>query len=322
MPDNETIIGDEEAAARWREAAEAFGSIPKNVQDLANVDENGEPREGGLSERGRRVAAAMPKLDDLAEKIARQLAGEDDDDKADISVKAHVVSAAELASLLRSMRDRDEGAGGEGVSRAEAVKALRSHPVLLALTGLGFAGPIRAAVAAGARALADGIDGGSSDDREAGTRTGFFKDRMIKGGTTLAVELGREPFVLLRATHATGGVHLSVATGGDNMFDSLTPEQLLLVAADQVATMAEQAAAEGGDLRDCLKGGLYLTATRQSGPRASDADVPVSPAPAGSRGDTPGEKRAGEAGAGDDQGASPRSNSKAPRPSDGAGDAP
>lgn len=350
MPDSKTNSDvpttDDAAVQAWRRAAERMGTLPRTLREVANVDEHGEPLEGGLSSMGRMLAEDMPSMDKIAEKMAREMirrrrraaaeaqAGKPADADSDDDTEVTVLEGAEAAAALRHLLGHDSGGRrrGNGID-ADVIKAVRGWPALLA--SLGLIDPLRAAVAAAARALAEGIDGNGGNGGEAGggeggnrrgVRTGFSSDRMTADGV-LQVELGGEPFVLLRGFPVMGGVAMSVTVGGEEMFDRIEPEAMLLSAAEGLSDVRGKAEADDGDIADYLADGVYVTPNRQTprAPRASDADVPVSPAPAGRRedsGDTPGREPAGGPGAGDDQGASPGSNSTAPQPSGESGDAP
>jgi hypothetical protein len=344
MPDSKTNSDvpttDDDAVQAWRRAAERMGTLPRTLREVANVDEHGEPLEGGLSSMGRMLAEDMPSMDKIAEKMAREAIGrrrraaaEAQTGKpadADSDTEVTVLEGAEAAAALRRLLGHDGGGRrrGNGID-ADVIKAVRGWPALLA--SLGLVEPIRAAVAAGARAFAEGIDGnggeagGGEGGNLRGARTGFSSDRMTADGI-LQVELGGEPFVLLRGFPVMGGVAMSVTVGGEEMFDRIEPEAMLLSAAEGLSDVRGKAEADGGTIADYLADGVYVTPNRQTprAPRASDADVPVSPAPAGGRGDfgdTPGRKPAEAPGAGDDHGASRGSNSTAPQPSGESGDA-
>lgn len=343
-----TVTTDHDAEQAFRKLAADFGTLPGRICDLINIDENGEPRPGGISPAGRRLAADLPNLLRTAERAAAEMLGRRakpmTDDKvpdettkpaADVPPHGHDHTGVFRVSE-EAARDLFATLTGERTSaKSAAAKALAGWPALAVALGLG--GPIRAALRAGAQALAVALDDGATDDTgsEYGDgRTGFLRDRIVPDGTdqhdtqgALVVTLGREPFVLVRALPVADGVSLSVAMGGDGLSpevgEHLHAEVMLGNALDGITQARRTAASLGDRLNDYLKYGTYLvppggeyrwTDTAWSGfahstedphggrsrPPADDVPVPV---------DTPAESPAPGPPSGDDGRESPDSGS-------------
>lgn len=275
-----TVITDHDAVQAFREMASKFGTLPERLCELANVDEKGNPGVGGVSPLGRMLAADLPNIERAAEEAAARLMGEDkpmtNDKGPDETAKPdappyphddHVhtgvfkVSEEAARDLLAAL------SGKRARAKSAAAEAIQGWPALA--VGLGLGGPIRVALRAAAQAFAVALDDGATDDTGGvhdNDRTGFLRDRIVEDGGTgrgaLAVMLGREPFVLLRALPTPGGVSLSVAVGGDGLDpevgENLHAEVMLGNALDSFTQARRDAARRGDKLEDCLKFGTYL----------------------------------------------------------------
>lgn len=308
-----TLLSGEAAEEVFRTMAKKCGSVPPELQKAANVDEQGNAGDGGVTVVGRRMAADMPALFEKvtagAERFVKKLLGSELDDSEDEEPEVSVFKGSldDLLDVLSRRRGQPAGAP-KFAPEIDATEALKGWPAFV--VGLGLAAPIRAAVHAAARALTVALDDGASDDagiNDRGTVKGsIFGDRYVRdssGARRIQVSLGGEPFVLLRAARdGDGDVGVTMIVGGEGLGhgrgDLICPEQLLSAGRSGVQTVETEAEVLGVPVDEILDAGVVLTIPAQ--PEAGSGNGPRTEDPYGNRGDAPASRPAPPDESGDD----------------------
>jgi hypothetical protein len=308
------ILSSEDAEKVFQEFAIKCGKVPADIQRVANIDGEGNAKDGGVSKAGREFATEMPELFERYRKSTDKIVGglmrkifseagdaskgkdgNDGDDDSGVTV-----TELPLSAVLAALGGRRQSATADSMAAA-----MKGWPALV--VGLGLAGPIRAAIRAAAQALTVALDDGASDDAE-GVSTGVFTDRLSRaenGDRRLSVTLGAEPFVLARATRGVDDeeTQAAVIMGGMGLGHGkgmlICPEQLLEAAESGAGFMVDNLDRAGAPMII----GCVVAAERDETdePQAGSGNGPRTEDPYGNRKNGSASRPAPKSGSGDDE---------------------